>query len=364
MAKQIDPKVYEAISLLRANPGTRVKALKLYDRDAPHLLVSKGTRVSLIRVNLEDSDISRPQLSIGSERWDAWYNLGLPVSAVKFCNTPAEAVEFANSNYVPPVVSPLPPTVLPPTTAPPVGPFNNAFSWVMTGQFDTIHQTATAQRIVISEAENVSQSRRPALLLDHSVLNTDSPRRTEISAVADGVNFKEGATTTGGFEVQFPSDFPVISASHYVGIFRFSANVNGFPPIEFLVKKRADNTEWVYLRHLGTTHDLASETTLDAAGGYIYSTPLLRKVSDTVPNWMIFNFKIHWSDNASLGWIELYRDYDYSTPAMARFTGKTLTDTSGTVRCYARQGINAHSSLPTNVRVTYSNANWETEEAA
>lgn len=355
-ARRIPPELYAAVAQLR-QAGARVDILKQFNRGKPDLLVGKAGRTTLIYVDRSEVDASRKEMSTEVERFIAWWNLGLDrlAPAVKFCSTIEEAIEFANSSYVPPTD----PDPDPPPPPPPVDTFSNAFYWHLTGEWDSLYLTGGTSRLVVTEGEDNANSRAPTVLFNHIVLPTDTPRRTEVGCVTTAKTFAEGEESLLQTEITFPADFPSVPTTQYIGVLRFSAFTNGLPPIELLVKKRPDNTEHVYLRHLGPEHDLASESTLDAAGGYIWSTPLLRTASVTQPNTLKIALKVKWSTNPLNGWIEVYKDYNFTTPAMARFAGKTLTDTSGTVRCYVRQGINAHPSFASAIRVAYAWTNWQ-----
>lgn len=351
---QIDPRLIEIRDALRSEPGVRAFIVNQFDRGRPDLLVGKNQRTSLITVarNFSSADNLPP---LERERFLSHWNSNLAIGAARYCVTPAQSLEFANTSFTEP---PDDPPDVPP---PPADPFENAFAWHYSGQFDTFLRSG-ANSIIFSEAPDNVNSRVPTVLANHIVLPTDTPRRCEVAAlIGTAKTFQEDDETTLSIEIFFPQDLPTFPQNQYIQILRFSASTNGFPPIELIIRRKTDNTEHVYLRHLGTDHDLLGQTTLDLTGGYIWSTPLVRSAGNSTPNYLILTFKIYWHTNPANGWIELYRNYNLTTPLFTRFYGKTLTDTSGTVRCYFRQGINAHSSFASPIRVGYANTNWLTK---
>jgi hypothetical protein len=269
-------------------------------------------------------------------------------------NTPAEAVAAANFVYDPPS-SNYPAVVLPPNA--PTGPadaFQNAFKHNLYGSWTTVTPTSPGDRITISEAQEGNPSVSSGIV-NIRVKNGDSPGRTEVWNQESTNLLQDNDTADLNFEVSFPSDFPAVPTTRYVGVARLSAFTNGLPPLEVLVKANGSGVDTVWLRENGSEHDLASQSTLDAAGGYLWSTPLVRSVGYPNLNWLKLTIRVKFSTNPAVGWIELYQNYNMSTPVMARTFKKTLSDTTGTVRDYFRTGINRHSNITGDMRVMFNN---------
>jgi hypothetical protein len=359
----IHPRVYVFRDALR-EAGARVFLLQAFDRDSPQIIGAKRTgRLGAIYVPLEnDSDLLPP----GQERYLRWLNDGpAPAAgrhAAKVCRFPADSVAYLNepepTNSDEEEEEEPPP---PPPPPPPTDPWQNAFRWSLTGEADN-RVSADPNRVVFSEAtiftataDGPGVGARPAIHQNFYVDTGDAAGRNEhMLTGTESKLFRENDESDIQFIVMFPNDgtFPIVSTNHYVQFFRILASVNGFPPIEFLVKNNASNQERVWLRHLGTDHDVALQSTLDVAGGYIWSEPLVRNIYHR------FMLRVHWSDDPAEGWMELYKN-EATVPVMARVYGKTLTDTSGTVRCYPAWGVRRHTAITGRTRVVLLNTQWE-----
>ncbi|MCY1076288.1 heparin lyase I family protein [Archangium lansingense] len=95
-------------------------------------------------------------------------------------------------------------------------------------------------------------------------------------------NEKEGDEYYYRWSTMFASDYPSAKTWQLFTQWHHSGN-NGSPPVEFYV-----NGETIYLRVNGST--------------VVWSTPLVRG------QWQDFIFHVKWSSNASVGFVELYRN--------------------------------------------------------
>jgi hypothetical protein len=353
MGGAINPQVLAVEDALRKS-GIRTFLTQRYQRGGPKFLVGKaGRNAPLLWVNQGEANPTRPQVSSEEERWIQWLNYGqdpLVPTAVQ-AQTPQDAVDKSNHVYI--AGSEWPPN-LPIYNPGPSGSadaFATAFKHSLLGDWSNFN-AVDASRFIISDAPiGINSSLWPqSAWVNCLIKNGDATNRAEVFNSNDtaGKVFKQNDTADINFEVSFQSDFPATTTARQT-IMRLSAFTNGLPPLEFLLKKNGAGVDTIFLRLLGSEHDLAGQSTLDTVGGYVWSTPLVRASGYTAMNWLKLTLRCYFQPD-STGWVELYRDYNFNTPVLARTNTKLLTDTSGTVRSYARFGLDRHSSITGDTR--------------
>lgn len=342
--------------------GIRTKLTQEFERGGPDLLVGKdGQNKPLLWVSRGEIAAGRPQVPPEIERYIRWWNdssspkvpIGIQVA------TPAQAVAAANLEVDP--AEGLPTVVV----APPPGPsvpipdaFTGSFKHNAYGEWNN-YARAADDRITLSEVLEGNGGQNPqSAIVNFLVKNGDANGRCEAWCALEPKIFRANDVVDIEFWVSFPPDYPVYPTNRQVHFVRLSAFTNGLPPLEFMTKMDGAGVQKVWLRSLGSDHDLLGQSTLDVAGGYLWSTPLVRAVSYANMNWLKLMLRVKFSTDPAVGWLELYKDYNYTTPIMARVAAKTMTDTSGTVRDYLRIGINRHTSITGDTLIRFANVRY------
>jgi polysaccharide lyase-like protein/F5/8 type C domain-containing protein len=176
---------------------------------------------------------------------------------------------------------------------------------VWRGDFETGDRTQwSSTQMVSSDRLQVVPSpvRQGSYAIKVTVRQGDNPisasgNRNELVKMT---NEKEGDEYFYRWSTMFASDYPSANTWQLFTQWHHSGN-NGSPPVEFYV-----NGETIYLRVNGST--------------VVWSTPLVRG------QWQDFIFHVKWSSNASVGFVELYRNGQLVLPkrsAATLYSGQT-----------------------------------------